>query len=83
MQSPAWEELRKAAQVQIDTRRNKYYRSPLKEGQTIFEQQFELGEATGIELFLKLPEIVLAAATAVIEEARQNEPTPENGAIRT
>lgn len=74
-QFPAWVELREAANAQIASRRNKYYRNPLKAGQTIEEQQWELGEAAGIEFFVKLPEIMIQSARTIIEEwVKNNEP---------
>lgn len=75
MQSPAWVELRKVGDAQIQSRRGKHLTGPIKEGVSIYQQQFELGEAAGIELFFKLPEIVMDAARTIIKENEQtNEP---------
>ena len=68
LEHPAWVELRKVAEAQVANRRNQYFRGPLKEGQTVNQQQWELGEASGIETFLRLPEILLETGRAIIEE---------------
>lgn len=77
---PGWRKVVEAAAVQIANRRNKYYRTPLKDGAQ-FEMQWELGEAAGIEFFVKLPEVIITAARAIIEEAKQNaQQTGDQGA---
>ena len=68
VQSQAWVELRKVADAQIHNRRSAYLKGPLKADVSIYQQQFELGEAAGIELFFNIPAIALEAAKAIIKE---------------
>lgn len=72
--SPGWAALVEVAQAQISHRRQKYNLVPLKTTDGLLEQQWELGEASGIELFLRLPQSIIDGGEAIITERMQNEP---------
>lgn len=76
LESKGWKELVQAAHEQIKNRRGKHLVGPLKEGMSIYAQQFELGEAAGIELFTKIPLTLLEGSRAVLEEIKASEPKP-------
>lgn len=72
LQSDAWAGLVEAANAQIHARRRKHELKPLVDSGKITEQQFEFGEAAGIELFIKIPQNEIDACRSVIEEYEQN-----------
>lgn len=73
LESPAWVELVKAAEVQIHHRRQKYNFAPLNSTDALLQQQWELGEASGIDLFVRLPQSIIDGCEAVIAERTQHE----------
>ena len=65
--SRGWVELVEAAKKQMHARRAPYLRGPIQDG-NIYKQQYELGEAAGIELFINIPQVVIDSCRAIIEE---------------
>ena len=72
-QLPGWAALVSAANAQIHNRRRKYQTGPIQDG-NIYQQQWELGEASGIEVFINLPQIIIDGALAVLQEIKENVP---------
>jgi hypothetical protein len=70
--------LLKAADAQVKARRGKYMLSPIKDG-NVFQQQFELGEAAGIDFMVRIPTIAIEGARAIIEEHRSANETEKPG----
>ena len=52
---PAWGHLLKMAENQVAHRRNRWNLTPT-DPTSIYQQQWELGEAAGIHLFMRLPQ---------------------------
>lgn len=69
--SPAWVELAKIAEVQVHNRRQKHIFQPLASSDGVLQQQWELGEAGGIELFMRLPQNIIDGCLAILEERKQ------------
>ena len=65
--SPGWAVLVRVANAQINNRRGPYMRAPLK-SDTMLEQQWTLGEASGIEIFIRLPDTIVESHKSIIEE---------------
>ena len=61
MQQPGWAELLKIQKQQTNNRRGKYLLEPLEGTDKLTQQQFELGEAAGMEFILGLPDMVINA----------------------
>ena len=64
VEMPGWKLLVAAAEVQVRNRRNDVMMKP---AENITAQEFEKGTVQGIELFMKLPEILLENSKAVLE----------------
>ena len=64
IEMPGWKLLTKAAEVQVISRRNEVMMKPADHP---LVQEFEKGTVQGIELFMKLPEILLENSKAVLE----------------
>ncbi len=77
LELPAWARLVEAARAQVHNRRINYVRGPIKEGSNVYEQQWNLGEANGIETFIHLPQTLIESNRAIIEEHMNSHPTEE------
>jgi len=64
IEMPGWKLLTKAAEVQVVSRRNEVMMKPADHP---LVQEFEKRTVQGIELFMKLPEILLENSKAVLE----------------
>lgn len=77
LELPGWARLVEAARAQVHNRRIGYVRGPIKEGSNVYEQQWMLGEANGIETFISLPRTLIESSRAIIEEHQQTVATEE------
>ncbi len=75
VKSPAWDRLVKYANAQVETRRRSV-NGPIKTEEDRAEANFTLGEAAGIELFIKMPGILVETAQAIVDKATEEQ---ENG----
>ena len=73
MQHPGWVALLEIAKAQVHNRRVNHMRAPLKEGVSLAHQQWELGEASGMELLMTLPMTLIEAGTSIVKEHTQTE----------
>ena len=69
---PAWGRLVNYANAQIATR-HESLGVPIVELKEQMELNFKLGEAAGIKLFTKIPEIMMEAAEAILSKADEEQ----------
>lgn len=61
---PGWKLLEQAAEVQAKARRNEVMMKPTEQP---LAQEFEKGTVQGIEIFMKMPQILIENSKAVLE----------------
>lgn len=78
LESPGWARLVEIATAQINHRRGQHTLAPLQDASKIGVQQFELGEAAGIDLFVNLPKSLIASHDAAMQSRRAAERESED-----
>jgi hypothetical protein len=73
IETPGWKSLKEVARAQIEARRAQHSRTPAIGTEGMLKQQWDFGEACGIELFLSLPQSLIDGAEAIIQEGTENE----------
>lgn len=76
--SPGWALLLEIGQGQYNVRQNQVFRTPCASMDQVLPQEYIKGEAAGIELLMKLPQIMIDNLTAEIENLSQKESENDN-----
>jgi hypothetical protein len=71
IETPGWAELVKVARAQAQARRNQVIGSPLLKMDDVLAQQWNLGEASGIETIVALPHTIIADFSEQRDEIQQ------------
>lgn len=80
MQEPGWAALLEIKEVQTRIRRGNHLLSPLQDANKLPMQQFELGEAAGMDAIMKLPyDLIEDYKQQVHEELTETEEEDDNG----
>jgi hypothetical protein len=68
---PGWQRLVAVAEGQVNERAKRILHSPLKNQDGIFEQEFTKGEASGIELFRRIPDVQREQAQELVQQLQK------------